>query len=96
MAQTKKGSFLEACTNTAIGFIINFTINFFVLGSCGFHLTIGKNLLITGTFTVISVLRGYAIRRFVEYKNSEKIDVSEFTTARNELLAMEYLKGNSC
>ena len=72
MAQTKKGSLLESLANTAVGFCINYCINFFVLGSCGFHLSAGKNLLITGTFTIISVIRGYLIRRFVEYKHSAK------------------------
>jgi len=72
MAQTKKGSLLESIANTAIGFCINYCINFFVFGSCGIHLSPGKNFLITGVFTIVSITRGYLIRRFVEYKHSAK------------------------
>ncbi len=65
MEQSKLGSFYEAVINTFIGFWINFSANWLILPMVGFTtLTLETNLLIGLLFTVISVARGYVIRRF--------------------------------
>jgi hypothetical protein len=62
--QTKKQSFLESVTNTAIGFIISLASTFVIFPLMGLHSTAGKNIVITLFFTLVSILRGYVIRRF--------------------------------
>lgn len=65
MDQTKLGSLYEAAINTFIGFWINFLANWMILPLVGFTtLTLETNLLIGALFTIISVARGYLIRRF--------------------------------
>lgn len=65
MDQTRLGSFYEALINTLIGFWINFTANLLILPLFGFDtLTVATNFIIGMIYTVISVARGYVIRRW--------------------------------
>lgn len=64
MSQTKTRSWVEAGTNTGIGFLINIAVNHFIFNSFHVELTLKQNLSITLIFTIISVVRGYLIRRF--------------------------------
>jgi hypothetical protein len=64
MSQTRLSSFIEAIINVAIGFAINFTANMFIFPLFGFHITPGANLLMGLIYTVISVVRSYAVRRW--------------------------------
>lgn len=68
MTQTKKQSFKEACTNTAIGFLISYASTFIIFPLMGFASSASKNMMITLFFTVVSILRGYLIRRFFNKK----------------------------
>lgn len=50
--------------NIAIGLLISTVANHFVLPAVlGVHMTLGQNVLIGTIFTVISLVRSYAIRR---------------------------------
>jgi hypothetical protein len=64
MTQTRLGSFIEAIINVVIGFGINFTANMFIFPLFGFHITPGANLDLGMIYTVISVVRSYAVRRW--------------------------------
>jgi len=65
--QTRLESFIEAWINVAIGFGINFTANLLILPAFGFtSLTVGQNFVIGIIYTVISVARSYAIRRWAQ------------------------------
>ncbi len=68
MSQTKKGSFLEACTNTAIGFLVTLAFAPMIYGACGIPVSPMKMTLVTVYFTALSVLRSYIIRRFFNKK----------------------------
>lgn len=62
--QTKKQSFTEASVNTFIGFIISYASTFIIFPLMGFNSSPSKNIIITLFFTVVSIFRGYVIRRF--------------------------------
>jgi len=64
MSQTKLGSFIEACVNTAIGFGINFTANLLIFPLFGFHISLINNFYMGLLYTLISVVRSYCIRRW--------------------------------
>ena len=69
MTQTKLGSLIEAVVNTFIGFWINATANMVILPLYGFtSLTWSSNMELGLIYTGISVLRGYAIRRWFNAK----------------------------
>ena len=62
--QTRMMSLVESLTNVAVGLIISLLSQIVIFGAYGIHLTFGDNVMITVWFTVISVLRSYALRRF--------------------------------
>lgn len=64
MLQTKLESFIETCISTAIGLVINVTAQELVFPLFGLYVTFGENLTIAAIFTVISIARGYCIRRW--------------------------------
>jgi ribosomal protein S27E len=66
--QTKKQSFFESLTNTAIGFIVSYASTFLIFPLVGMQTSASTNLLITIYFTIISILRGYVIRRWFNKK----------------------------
>lgn len=66
--QTKKQSLKESLTNTFIGFLISLLATFIVLPMFGIQSTFLKNIGITICFTVISIIRGYLIRRYFNNK----------------------------
>lgn len=64
MTQTRLGSFIEAIINVIIGFGINFTANMLIFPLFGFHITPGANFALGLIYTVISLVRSYAVRRW--------------------------------
>lgn len=64
MNQTRLGSFIEACINTAIGFVVSMALSMVVYPMFGHSFTLAQNFGITVIFTVASVARGYAVRRW--------------------------------
>jgi len=80
--QSKKQSFIEASTNTAIGFVLSYGSTFIIFPLMGFESSASKNIIITLFFTAVNILRGYVIRRFFNnkkvVKRSNEPDISGF------------------
>lgn len=70
--QTKKQSFIEASTNTAVGFVISLASTFIIFPLVGFETSPSKNIVVTLFFTAVSILRGYVIRRCFNKKIDTK------------------------
>ena len=64
--QTRLGSLIEVCINIAIGFTINFVMNLTIFPLFGWNISLGENLLLGVIYTVVSVIRGYVVRRWFE------------------------------
>jgi hypothetical protein len=67
MVQSKKSSLIEAKVNTMVAIPINYYLNVKVIELMGEKLLTGETkyfIIMTGIFTVVSVLRNYLIRRF--------------------------------
>lgn len=62
--QTRMGSFVEAWANILVGFSVNFIANLAVLPLFGFNVTPSDAFGIGLVFTVISLARSYALRRW--------------------------------
>ena len=71
--QTKKQSVIESLTNTAIGFGVSFASTFLILPLVGVKTRAGTNLIITLYFTIISIARGYVIRRWFNKKKTVQV-----------------------
>ena len=65
--QKKTHSLLETCISTAIGFGVAFVANATILPLFGFTPTLSQNFWITVFFTVVSVIRGYFVRRLFNW-----------------------------
>lgn len=63
MSQSIHHSALEAVANVAIGNGIAFAANLVVLPMFGYHVTVADALGIGVIFTVISIVRSFAVRR---------------------------------
>ena len=62
--QSKKSSAREALLNITIGYTISFASNAVILPTFGHPITFLQNIQIGLIFTVISIARGYLIRRY--------------------------------
>jgi hypothetical protein len=64
MAQTKRGSIVEAGANIVVGFTINFVANMLIFPVFGMHISAGNNFLMGLMYTGISLARSYILRRW--------------------------------
>lgn len=63
MSQTRTQSAIETVASTAIGFVIAYAATHIVLPWFGFDVTHSQSFWITVIFTVISLVRGWCVRR---------------------------------
>jgi hypothetical protein len=61
--QTRKFSWIEAITNTIVGFIVSFLIQIIIYPLMDIPVRFSQNIIITCVFTLASICRGYCIRR---------------------------------
>ena len=66
--QTKTQSFIESTTNILIGYIVAVISQLLVFPLFDIVVPLSDNLLIGAYFTVISLIRSYAIRRYFNKK----------------------------
>ena len=79
MQQSKLDSFIEACINTFIGFIVQFVAATVFLSLLGVPISATQNFILGIGMTFVSVARGYAIRRFSQrYLTSLKEKIVSF------------------
>ena len=62
--QSRRESIIEAWVNIAVGLSVNLVANVFLLPLVGAKMTLANNLWLGCTFTAVSILRQYAIRRW--------------------------------
>jgi hypothetical protein len=63
-AQSRVMSFVESCSNIAVGFIINFFAQIVVFHTLGIYVSVSENLAIGAIFTFISLVRSFVLRRW--------------------------------
>jgi hypothetical protein len=63
MTQTKKKSLIESIVQTIIGLVTSFVIQVVLYPLLDIPVTISQNLIITAVFFVVSIIRGYFVRR---------------------------------
>lgn len=64
MNQSKIESLLETVSNTAIGFILSLILQIFIFPLYSINVPISTNVWLVFWFTILSVGRGYIVRRF--------------------------------
>ena len=61
--QSKKMSLLETCASTAIGYVVAILAQVLVFPLFSLTVSLSQNLAIGAIFTVVSIARGYCVRR---------------------------------
>jgi hypothetical protein len=69
--QTRRQSMVESVTNIGIGWLLSLGVTAVVLPYFGHEVTFGENAAMTTIFTVISLIRSYAVRRFFNNLHSQ-------------------------
>lgn len=72
MKQSKRHSAIESITQTAIGLITSILIQVVLYPLLGIPVSFKQNVIITIVFFVVSVVRGYIVRRIFNKKNNYK------------------------
>jgi uncharacterized membrane protein len=65
--QTRRQSFIETVAGVAIGFVLSIAASFIVYPLFGHSFTLSQNIGITVIFTVLSIARGYGVRRLFNW-----------------------------
>ena len=66
--QSKRESMIETLTSVFVGWLIGVILNLTILPLFNYNITVVDSLWVSLIFTVISVVRGYLIRRFFNLK----------------------------
>ena len=67
--QSKLESLYEASINTFLGFVIAFISQLVFFPIVGIEVTLDQNFTLTVLFTLVSIIRTYAVRRFFNKKS---------------------------
>lgn len=66
MKQSRVMSMIEALANVAVGYGVAVLTQIAVFALFGLTVTLAQNLMMGGLFTVVSLIRSYALRRVFE------------------------------
>jgi|GEM_PF-554961 len=89
MNQTKKQSVIESIIQTLIGLVTSILVQIIIYPLMGIPVSFNQNLIITAVFFIVSIIRGYLVRR---YFNREKRKCDHFFayTINGDLLPCEF------
>jgi len=68
--QTRRMSWVEATTNTVVGFLVALATQYAVFPLAGIELDAGGHVLVAVPFVLTSILRGFLLRRFFNWVDS--------------------------
>ena len=69
--QSKRQSLIETLTSVFVGWLIGVILNLTILPLFDYNITVVDSLWVSLIFTVVSVIRGYVIRRW--FNSKEKV-----------------------
>lgn len=67
--QTKKMSLIETIVSVIIGYIISLAAQLIIFPLFDINVSLAENLMIGLFFTVVSIIRGYLVRRLFNWIN---------------------------
>lgn len=71
MSQTKKQSLKETVISTFIGLAVSLITQIVVFPLYNLEVSFNQNIQITIIFTIVSIVRGYFVRRYFNKKNNK-------------------------
>ena len=88
MSQSRISSLAESVLNTASGFLISLVVWHVVGPWFGYTVTWSDNFLITSIFTVVSVARSYAWRRWFNGRIARRFAEHDIDTCRCDVCSI--------
>jgi hypothetical protein len=73
MSQSKRGSVIETVTSTVIGYSVAVISQVTIFPLYGIDLTLDSNMVIAAWFTIISLVRGYWVRRIFNFLHVKEV-----------------------
>lgn len=70
MGQTRLGSLLESALNVLVGYLVALVSQLAIFPLYGIHIPLSSNLAIGVWFTIVSLVRSYALRRWFNSRSS--------------------------
>lgn len=70
MNQTKLHSIIESLTQTIIGLVTSIIVQVIIYPLMDIPVTFKQNLIITAVFFIVSIVRGYIVRRYFNTKKN--------------------------
>ena len=71
--QTRKQSLIETATSVLIGYLVALASQMAIFPIFGIYVPFSDNLLIGLWFTAVSIVRGYAVRRYFNKKHKVRV-----------------------
>ena len=65
--QSRRNSAIEAFVNVAIGYLVSVLANILILPMFGYDVSLPDSFAIGAAFTVVSLMRSYAVRRVFNF-----------------------------
>lgn len=72
MSQSRKMSVFEIVTSTGIGLVVSLISNIVIFHAMGKEMTMSENIQMTMYFTIISIIRGFGVRRLFNWLDERK------------------------
>ena len=66
--QSKKNSLIESITQTIIGLFTSIILQMIIYPLMGISVTFKQNIIITIVFFIVSIIRGFIVRRYFNKK----------------------------
>ena len=66
MRQTRAMSLVEAVVNVVVGYVLAIATQIVVFPFFGLHTTLAQNMAMGGAFSIVSMIRAFALRRVFE------------------------------
>jgi hypothetical protein len=73
VGQSKRGSVIETITSTIIGYSVAVISQVTIFPLYGIDLTLDSNMVIAAWFTIISLVRGYWVRRIFNFLHVKEV-----------------------
>ncbi|MFT7597018.1 MAG: hypothetical protein ACI8R4_004361 [Paracoccaceae bacterium] len=86
MKQSRTMSLVEAIANVIVGYGVAVATQILVLAWFGVHMSLTQNLNLAATFTLISIIRSFALRRVFESIRSCKDEREAAAPVRRQRL----------
>jgi hypothetical protein len=68
VVQARKHSLIESVSNTAVGFGVGLASQIVIFPMFGIHIRVSQNMKMAFWFTLVSIARGYVLRRWFTHR----------------------------